>query len=82
MTYISSVRSSPIQRRNTLEIFISTIQFAYVALSALIAVGASVVLLGIIGFVIYAEYFDPSRFSCPWDYLTPEEMEMIKTDGA
>jgi hypothetical protein len=62
------------------EIFISTIQFAYIALSALMAVGAAVVLLGIIGFVIYAEYFDPSRFSCSWDYLTPEEMEMINAE--
>ena len=32
-------------------------------------------LLTIIGFVIYAEFFDDGRFSVR-DYLTPEEMEM------
>jgi hypothetical protein len=63
-----------------MEIFISAIQFAYITLSALMAGGAVVVLLGIIGFVIYAEYFDPSRLSCPRNYLTPEEMEMIKAE--
>jgi hypothetical protein len=37
-------------------------------------------LFGILGFAVYAEFFDGARFSRNWDYLTPEEMDLILTE--
>jgi hypothetical protein len=47
------------------------------ALVSLVAAGGAI--LGIVGFVIYAEFFDGTRFSSR-DYLTDEEMAMIERD--
>jgi hypothetical protein len=49
------------------------------ALAIVSSVAAGAAILGIVGFAIYAEFFDGARFSSR-DYLTDEEMAMIERD--
>jgi hypothetical protein len=53
----------------------SFVQIVSVWLPLLAALAATMGIVVIVGFVIYAEFFDAARTSRSSDYLTPEEMD-------